>query len=59
MSETKRYCPLIDALLDDAFQVLQHDTGEADAEWHALRDHLAEKFSKTLRKHRKQRNRKP
>ena len=43
------YGALVDALLDDAFQVLQHDTGESDTEWHEQRKWLAEKFKKTLR----------
>lgn len=45
-----RYGKLVDALLDDAFSVLQHDTGERDPEWHAQRDWLAKKFKKTLRR---------
>lgn len=40
---------LVDSLLDDAFSVLQHDTGESDPEWHNQRKWLADKFLKTLR----------
>lgn len=43
------YGALVDALLSDAFSVLQHDTGESDPEWHEQRAWLAEKFRKTLR----------
>lgn len=48
--ETVSYGKLIDALLDDAFTVLQHDTGDYDPEWHASRKWLAERFKKTLAK---------
>lgn len=44
------YGSMVDALLDDAFSVLQHDTGERDPEWHSLRAWLAQKFKKTLRR---------
>lgn len=43
------YGALVNALLNDAFSVLQHDTGESDPEWHAQRKWLADKFKKTLR----------
>lgn len=46
---SRKYGTLIDSLLDDAFRVLQHDTGETDPEWHYQRDQLAEKFKKTIR----------
>src|SRR4051812_37185678 len=37
----KKYGALIDELLDHAFNVLQHDTGEHDPEWHHQREALA------------------
>lgn len=46
------YGALVDSLLDDAFAVLQHDTGEHDPEWHHQREWLAKRFQKTLRKKR-------
>lgn len=51
--KTKTYGVLVDALLEDAFAILQHDTGEADVEWHETRGWLAEKFIKTLKKKNK------
>lgn len=46
----KRYGRKIDALLDDAFSELQHDTGECDPERHHQREVLAAKFRKSLKK---------
>lgn len=46
----KDYGKRVNELLDAAFNVLQHDTGESDPEWHEQREDLAERFKKILRR---------
>ncbi|WP_162600830.1 hypothetical protein [Paraburkholderia sp. C35] len=49
---TKKESPVVRDLLEEAFRILQHDTGEHNEEYVYLRGQLAKSFEQILNRHR-------